>query len=105
MRLKLNKLNFSEKRVLSTYPYQSTDESNIIELSIDDIDDFAKKINKGVWIIANITSYGNTERDVLFFNFFTEEYEYDATYHSEVSEVGDSNYPTLESATAALKSM
>lgn len=110
MNINVTELNFREKRILATYDYERTDERNIVELSIDDCDDFAKEINHGVWVIADVTAYGSTRRKIIFYNWFTEDYEHYNTYHSEVSAVEDGvsdyeGYSTCEDAQSALEAM
>jgi uncharacterized protein YeaO (DUF488 family) len=55
----------------------------------DEQDDFAKLTGNGVYVVAEITLYGKTEKDVIFYNHITEDWEFLKSYHAEIEEKFD----------------
>lgn len=107
MEINVNKLTFGQKRILTKYNYEKTSVRNVVELEANDLDEFAQKINHGSWHVVELTRSGSTYMDVIFFNWFTEDYERDKAYHTHIDEVKDgvSNYEGYRTREQAEKSL
>jgi hypothetical protein len=70
----------------------------------DEQDDFAKLTGNGVYVVAEITLYGKTEKDVIFYNHITEDWEFLKSYHAEIEEISDT-YNTEDEAISVLEAL
>lgn len=101
-----NKLNANEvAEFLEITVEKATDNNYEHELEIDDLDDFAKKFGIGIWDIVTLRGYGKTKQVVLFWNYLTEDWESNATYHMEVVKEENLLFATKKEAEEALENL
>lgn len=86
-----NKEYFEKIALRKSWEYNFVDES-CVEIDIYDADDIAEELDLMDYYICELTSYGQTELEVVGFNPITEDWEHYLTYKCEISRITESGY-------------
>ena len=91
---KTEQRNLIEALQTFTKPIHNVISDNEQELMVDidninDIDDLAKKAKEGEYFLCKVTRFGSSEVKQVFFNWLTDEWEHELSYHAEINQLTD----------------
>ena len=90
MKIQIENTELQTLAALAKYDHEIvnvTDTHTHVELHVNDADDLAKETGNGEYYFCEVTRYGNTKQTDVFWNWLTDGWEHDATYHAEVREI------------------